>query len=154
MSLIPSGLDTCSLSPIWLPERSSQRTIAHLVAREYYSFYRKRIKWQYKLFKGEAPADIPITPKQYKNPIFEARKYAQILALPSIQTYTQVGAHFGVSRARVCQMMNLLKLPEKIVRYVENLGDSEELKCFTERKLRPVINASNQSAAFNELLPD
>lgn len=57
-------------------------------------------------------------------------------ALPSIQTYAEVGAHFGVSRARVCQMMSLLKLPEELVEYIAGLTAPENLQQYTERRLR------------------
>lgn len=70
----------------------------------------------------------------------------------SIQTYSQVANHFGVSRARVCQMLNLLKLPGEIVAYVENLKDSEELKHFTERRLRHVLKSAEPVRAFQALL--
>ncbi len=42
----------------------------------------------------------------------------------------------GISRARVTQILNLLKLPEKLIREVEEMGDYWERRLVTERMLR------------------
>jgi DNA-binding transcriptional regulator LsrR (DeoR family) len=42
----------------------------------------------------------------------------------------------GLSRARVTQMLNLLKLPEELIREIEELGDYWDRQLITERKLR------------------
>ena len=42
----------------------------------------------------------------------------------------------GISRARVTQMLNLLKLPEKLIREVEEMGDHWDRKLVSERQLR------------------
>ena len=86
--------------------------------------------------------------QKVKNPIHEARRYQQIYELTSVQTYAQVAQHFGVSRARVCQMLNLLRLPDEILDYVEDLDEPEGLKQFTERRLRKVIRSEESVKAF------
>ena len=45
---------------------------------------------------------------------------------------------FGVSRARVTQHLNLLKLPSAIVNYLAYCTDPVVLDYFTERRLRPM----------------
>jgi len=50
----------------------------------------------------------------------------------------------GVSRARVTQILNLLKLDFRIIQDLENLGDTLESKIVTERMLRPYPNKSLQ----------
>ena len=42
----------------------------------------------------------------------------------------------GISRARVTQMLNLLKLPEDLTREVEEMGDHWGRRLITERMLR------------------
>jgi len=46
----------------------------------------------------------------------------------------------GISRARVTQIMNLLKLDKNIIHYLEQLGDPMDKKEFSERKLRKNIH--------------
>lgn len=42
----------------------------------------------------------------------------------------------GISRARVTQMLNLLKLPEELIEEIEAMGDYWERRLVTERTLR------------------
>ena len=82
-------------------------------------------------------------------------KYADAFNEPSIETMAQVGAIFGVSRARVSQMINLLKLDERIKTYLLTIENSKEHNYFTERKLRiiAVIKDKNeQNLIFRELI--
>jgi len=50
----------------------------------------------------------------------------------------------GISRARVTQILNLLKLDSNIIQKLEKLGDPLKSKIITERMLRPYINKSQQ----------
>ena len=45
----------------------------------------------------------------------------------------------GLSRARVTQMLNLLKLPEELIREIDELGDYWDRQLVTERQLRNSI---------------
>ena len=45
----------------------------------------------------------------------------------------------GISRARVTQILNLLKLPEELIREVEEMGDNWNRKLVTERMLRAKV---------------
>lgn len=113
---------------------------------------------QVEIVEGEAPykisTDDRITKtilKQHQpvklkpNPIQTALNYAKhygVLANPSL---AEVAKHFGVSRTRVYQMLNLLKLDKQIVDYVANITDPKENNFWTERKLRH-INLVNHSS--------
>ena len=46
----------------------------------------------------------------------------------------------GISRARVTQMFNLLKLPEDLVGEIEEMGDNWERRVMTEKMLRSKIS--------------
>jgi len=70
----------------------------------------------------------------------------------SIQTYSQVAKHLGISRVRVCQMLNLLKLPKEIIEYIEGIDKPEDLSNYTERRLRAVLKSENPRKAFQLLL--
>jgi len=52
---------------------------------------------------------------------------------------------FGVSRARVTQYLNLLKLPLAIVDYLADCTVPGVLNYFTERRLRPLTTRANKA---------
>lgn len=92
--------------------------------------------------------NTPILRKQ--SPLVEALKYAEVLNEPSIVSNAQVGARFGVSRARVCQMLNLLNLDESIKQYLLSIKDSKEHNFFTERKLRDIAIIKERNLQIRE----
>ena len=91
------------------------------------------------------------------SPLQEALKYAEILKEPSIVSKAQVGERFGVTRARVCQMLNLLELDDRIKGYLLDIKDSKEHNFFTEKRLRDIAiikDKDEQLRRFRELLGD
>jgi len=48
----------------------------------------------------------------------------------------------GISRARVTQILNLLKLDKKIIDNLEQIGDPMDRKVISERELRKIIHLS------------
>ena len=60
----------------------------------------------------------------------------------------------GISRARVTQIMNLLKLPKEIISHVVSVSDMQECRLFCERNLRQILNKGDTAArltAFRQL---
>ena len=49
-----------------------------------------------------------------------------------------------ISRVRICQILNLLKLNPLVVQELEKLGDPLKSKIITERMLRPYVNKSSK----------
>ena len=91
------------------------------------------------------------------SPLEEALKYAEVYKEPSIVSKAQIGERFGVSRARVCQILNLLELDESIQKYLLSREDIKEHNFFTERKLRSIAileNKIEQVRKFYELVHD
>lgn len=91
------------------------------------------------------------------SPLEEAFKYAEVLKEPSIVSMAQVGQRFGVSRARVCQMLNLLDLDYSIQKYLLSIENVKEHNLFTERKLRQIAlikDNKNQTMIFSRLIKD
>ncbi|MBU0479125.1 hypothetical protein KKC91_11230 [bacterium] len=91
------------------------------------------------------------------SPLEEALRYAEVLNEPSIVSRAQVGERFGVSRSRVCQMLNLLELDDRIKGYLLDIKDPKEHNFFTERRLRDIAitkDKDKQLRKFSELLQD
>ena len=75
----------------------------------------------------------------WKNPIKEGQKYLDYLNSNPGFKYRDVADAFGVSKARVSQMISIVrKLPKGIIDNFFMKNYSENLKVFTERKLRPL----------------
>jgi hypothetical protein len=67
---------------------------------------------------------------------------------------TAIAKKVGVSRARVNQILRLLKLPPAIQESVIRTGDPLYSRKVTERKLRPIVNLpeEKQELRLRELL--
>lgn len=55
-----------------------------------------------------------------------------------VGSLNEIAAKEGVSRARVTQVMNLLKLPEEMRDFLLGLDDPKEIRRYSERKLRSI----------------
>ncbi|MEW6536689.1 MAG: hypothetical protein AB1454_13850 [Candidatus Auribacterota bacterium] len=91
-----------------------------------------------------------------KNPIIEALKYQECFHRKGVSTKAEVGEIFGVSRARIVQYMNLLKLPNPIIDFMlHHRGNKRVCQFFTERRLRPLTQIEDKMQClekFNTLL--
>ena len=128
------------------------------------------VKHQLVIITGEMPynikADRRITKKLLKqakpvirrpSPLQEALRYAEVSNEPSIVSKAQIGERLGVTRARVCQLLNLLELDDKIKSYLLSIKDTKEHNFFTERRLRDIAiikDKDEQLRRFRELLGD
>ncbi len=88
------------------------------------------------------------------NSIKTALEYNKVYKNLPASSMISVAKHFGVTRVRVWQMLNLLKLDPKIIDYLTNLADPRENNYWTERKLRKLIpvNEDQQYPEFQKLL--
>jgi hypothetical protein len=59
-----------------------------------------------------------------------------------VKNQSDLALKLGISRARVTQILNLLKLDSLIIQELEKLGDPIKSKLITERMLRPYVNKS------------
>jgi hypothetical protein len=76
---------------------------------------------------------------------------------PSVISKAQIGERYGVSRAGVCQILNLLELDESMQKYLLSIEDVKEHNYFTERKLRSIAilkYREEQIRGFRELVYD
>lgn len=114
------------------------------------------IKQQLVTIAGELPynlkTDKRITKKLLKqakpvirkpSPLEEALKYANVLKEPSIVSKARLGARFGVSRARVCQILNLLDLDYTIQNYLLSIENVKEHNYFTVSNSQKCAKTNN-----------
>jgi len=78
----------------------------------------------------------------YRNPIYLAREYKEMIDNGQVKNRAELAKLKGVSRARITQILNLLKLDSSIIQKLEKLGDPLKSKTITERMLRPYVNKS------------
>ena len=148
----------------WLRNHQIKRTVS--VARVKIPVFLQRIRQQLVIMHGQPPYGIKTTeritrriiheakPKVRRpSPIDQAIAYAKVFNEPSVVSKSQVAQRFGVSRARVCQLLNLLDLDAAILDQLTSIENVEEHNFFTEHRLRrlAVMNESEQVAEFNRL---
>ena len=68
----------------------------------------------------------------YENPIEKALEFQRIMQVENLNQ-SQLARKLRISRVRVCQLLNLLKLPEDQQKYILEYGKKEII---TERSLR------------------
>ncbi len=73
--------------------------------------------------------------KTYRNPIILAREMSLMMEMEELSR-ADLARKLGLSRARVTQMLNLLKLSEKLISEIVAMGDNWERRLMTERMLR------------------
>ena len=86
----------------------------------------------------------PTPKKTYRNPIYLAREYKEMIDSGEAKNQAELAKLKGISRARVIQILSLLKLDSLIIQELEKLCDPLKSKLITERMLRPYINRSYQ----------
>ena len=93
-------------------------------------------------------------PKTYPNPIKTALQYNERLESGQEKTQSELASALGVSRAKVTQMLNLLKLDEEIKEYIASLDNSDSrLRILTERRLRKLVQVESKEEQW-ELFRD
>ena len=65
-----------------------------------------------------------------------------------VSSLAQIAKIEGLTRARVTQVMNLLKLPAEVKEFLNGLQDPVEIRRYSERRLR---NNQTSKVMLNEL---
>ena len=88
------------------------------------------------------------------NPISIALKYQKIYEETAHQSMEQVGQQFGVSRVRIHQMLNLLKLNQRIIDFIQNITNPRQSNFWNEHRLRSiaVLPKEKQYDKFQKIL--
>ena len=148
---------------IWLPTPATERTpLVLTIHMPIYFIFNKDKRLEIR--EGKAPygisTDKRITKrllKQHKpvicklNPITIAIKYQEIYAAKG--SMEKVAQEFGVSRVRIHQMLNLLKLDQRIIKYLLNLTDPKQINYWREHRLRKIatLPKEKQYAEFTKI---
>ena len=83
----------------------------------------------------------PKPEKVFRNPVIYAKELARRMIEAGI-SQAELARRLGVSRARVCQWLRLLELPEDTLREVEDLGDYWNRQVTSEKRLRGIRRTS------------
>lgn len=88
------------------------------------------------------------------NPITTALKYQRIYNESEYQSMEKVAQEFGVSRVRIHQMLNLLKLDQRIIDYIVDITNPRQNNFWTERRLRKIaqLPLDKQYPRFQNIL--
>jgi len=78
--------------------------------------------------------------RTYRNPVFLAREWRKALESGEYASQTALALKLGVSRVRVTQVLNLLRLSASTIDRIASLGDPLSSPIVTERKLRPLVS--------------
>jgi len=80
--------------------------------------------------------------RSYRNPVALAGEWQAALENGECSSAAELACKLGVSRARVSQVLRLLRLSPKVLSKIEGLGDPLPKLILTERKLRPIVELS------------
>jgi hypothetical protein len=80
--------------------------------------------------------------RQYRNPVFLAREWQELLDNGTYESQAELSRALKTSRARVTQMLNILKLCEEALEILTSLGDPLPHPVVTERMVRTMVNAT------------
>jgi hypothetical protein len=98
--------------------------------------------FSYQFYFKTAVKTSPISKKTYRNPIYLAKEYKEMIGSGKAKNQSELARIKGISRARVTQILNLLKLNPLIIQELGKLGDPLKSKIVTERMLRLYVNKS------------
>ena len=85
------------------------------------------------------PSITKVCRHQYRNPIYLACQWQKDLAEGKYDSRADLSRKLGVSRARVTQVLNIMKLPEDIIENLYAMGDPLTKPIVTEHSLRQYL---------------
>lgn len=77
--------------------------------------------------------------KKYINPIYISIDWEKMLNSGNFKTQADLAKYLGVSRVRVVQMLNLLKLDSQVIDTLKGFGETFDKKLFGEKTLRALL---------------
>jgi biotin operon repressor len=123
----PKKSDGAEFSPFgYCPDKSIGRTF--------------RVVFEFPPDLGEEKATKRKTSRACLNPVSLAWEWENALKSGNYQSQTALARDLGLSRVRVTQVLNLLRLAPEVIEQVAGLGDPLTTRSVTERKLRRLVN--------------
>ena len=88
------------------------------------------------------------------NPITIALKYQKMYEDSAFQSMEKVGQQLRISHVRIHQMLNLLKLDQRIIDFIQNIKNPRQSNFWNEHKLRStaVLPKEKQYNKFQQIL--
>jgi hypothetical protein len=86
---------------------------------------------------------IKVGKRQYRNPICLAKEWQRALDDDEYASLAALARQLRISRARVTQLLNLLELSPDVIEMISSLGDPMRSPVITERRLRPLLNLTD-----------
>ncbi|MEI6499553.1 MAG: hypothetical protein WCP21_00845 [Armatimonadota bacterium] len=69
----------------------------------------------------------------------QAFEFRRLLDERVVSSQAEIAGRYGISRARVTQVLNLLRLPQEVLRLLADIGDAR----WSERQPRDVLHLSS-----------
>jgi hypothetical protein len=87
----------------------------------------------------------------YTSPLLEAKRYAGILKNdPFVKNQADLAREMGVSRVRITQVMNLLRLTPDVQAQLLRIEDPKAIRFFSEHRLRPLVQIEDSKWQVRE----
>ncbi len=99
-----------------------------------------RAVFEFPKLKKEQKAKEDKPSRHYRNPIYLAQEYQKALGNGDCLSPAELARRLGVSRARVTQVLRLLRLDPDVLKALTALGDPLPLPVMTERRLRSIVS--------------
>jgi hypothetical protein len=101
------------------------------------------------LQKKKKPNSSTFTKKSKINIFHKAKEYSKLLEQGVVNSKAQLAKKEGITRARITQILNLLKLAPEIQSYLLSLTDAQA-EYFTEKKLRPITQIKDHKTQLKK----
>ena len=81
----------------------------------------------------------------YRHPLARAYEFQELLEAGVVDNRAEIARRYGLSRARVTQVMSLLRLPDEIQQYIMALSPREQ-RLHSGQRLREIVALPNEVA--------
>jgi hypothetical protein len=85
--------------------------------------------------------------RTYRNPIVVAQAWREALRSGTYSSAADLARKLRISRARVTQVLSLLRLPPDVLNAMAALGDPLPFPLLTERRLRAIMTLAMEEQA-------
>jgi hypothetical protein len=126
----------------WLLVGHDLRTIAPVISVVYEPQFHKKSS-----SRKRQPLDRP-----KKHIIHNAIQWKKMLDDGQVGSLSELAKKVGLTRARVTQIMNLLKLPDELQKFLVDLNDPKEIRRYSERRLRQSLSALSERMGQNTVI--